>query len=259
MLFPFPRGQPRLSPLVSVVIPTRDSARHVGIVLAHYRRAGWPVHAFVDASSSDDTLGACRRAGAAAEVVANPEGHAEAMIATISARARTDWVLRMDDDELPSNAMIRAVNRVVAGDERAKHAFRLRHCALAANGGLAVVRFYEDPPHDQLRLYNRRHARFDATLHSPGVDIDNRQVAEPEAFFVHLQWIVKSRAEREAKVARYDTQRPGAGSDWRDYYVVEDNRPALASAARLRAAEFGWAARALARRFPEALRVPVQA
>ena len=242
---------------MSVVIPTRDSARHVGIVLAHYRRAGWPVQVFVDAASSDGTLGACRRAGFRAELIDNPAGRTEAMVAGMSARARTDWVLRMDDDELPTDAMIRAVNRCVAGDEQAKHAFRLRHCTLAAGGGLAAVRFYEDPPHDQLRLYNRRHARFDATLHSPGIDIANKVVAEPDAFFVHLQWIVKTYAERADKIARYDAQRQGAGSDWRDYYLLEDNPAALASAVRLAAPEFARAARALARRFPDALRVPV--
>ena len=255
MLNRFWRSWPRLSPSVSVVIPTRDSARHIGIVLDHYRRAGLPVQVFVDAASADDTLAVCRRSGHRTEVIDNPEGRTEAMVAGMSAGAATDWVLRLDDDELPTDAMIRAVNACVAADPRATHAFRLRHCCLAAGGGLAAVRFYEDPPHDQLRLYHRRHVRFDTGLHSPGIDPENRQVAPPDAFFVHLQWIVKSYAERAQKIARYDVQRPGAGSEWRDYYLVEDNAPALATAYRLPAPEFTRAARALARRFPGAVRL----
>ena len=236
-------------------MPTRDSAAHVGILLEHFRRAGIGVQVFVDAGSVDDTLAVCRRSGHDTREVANPEGRTEAMVAAITEGARTDWVLRLDDDELPTDAMIAAVNRCVAGDPADKHAFRLRHCCLHRAGGLAGIRFYEDPPHDQLRLYHRRHVRFDPALHSPGIDIERRRVVEPGAYFVHLQWVVKSRAERAAKVARYDAHRAGAGSEWREYYLVEDNAAALRSAYLLRAPEFDRTARALHRAFPEALRV----
>lgn len=40
---------------------------------------------------------------------------------------------------------------------------------------------------------------------------------------MHFDWIIRSRQARARKVADYDRQRSGAGSDFRDLYVWEDS------------------------------------
>src|ERR1700690_3350940 len=91
---------------ISIVIPTKNSARYIDIILRHYARMGLRVIPFVDDSSTDNTLSLCRAHCEHVEMISNSGGLTETMIQEISERSRTDWILRFDDDELPTNSMI---------------------------------------------------------------------------------------------------------------------------------------------------------
>jgi glycosyltransferase involved in cell wall biosynthesis len=239
----------------SIAMPTRNAARHIDLILEFYTRHGLPLNVFVDETSTDDTLAICRRAGHRVTVVHNPLGRMEGMFKQMADGADHDWVLRMDDDELPSLAMIEQARALTTGPIDRQYAFRLIHLALANDEGAVALGAYEDPPHDQVRLFHRQSVAYDSRIHTPGFHVTQRDIRSPDACFAHLQWIVRSLEERRAKIADYDRQAPGAGSNWRDYYLLEDNQPIWSSAYRVDRAEWRETLSALRQRFPQAIRL----
>jgi glycosyltransferase involved in cell wall biosynthesis len=240
---------------MTIVIPTKNSSGHIDIILEFYRQVGMRPIVFVDDASVDNTYDVCRRSGFRTELVSNALGRVEGVIEAISMRSDTDWILRFDDDEVPSIELLLCARELMAGPPDRQFAFRLRHCVLNDRHGLSALRAHEDPPHDQWRLYNRRHVSFTTDIHSPGIVVREGTVGPADAYFLHLQWIVKSFEERQAKIADYDRQVPNAGSSWRPYYLVEEDRIAIRSAYEIDRLEFMRLAARLADRFPRAVRV----
>ncbi|MEO8481095.1 MAG: glycosyltransferase [Acidobacteriota bacterium] len=241
---------------MTIVIPTKNSSGHIDLILEFYRQVGAQPVIFVDEASADDTYDVCRRSGFRTELVANPLGRVEGIIEAISWRCDTDWILRFDDDEVPSVDLLLRARALTLGPPERAHAFRLRHCVLNDQQRLSALRAHENPPHDQWRLYNRRHVSFTTDIHSPGIAVRDGAVCPADSYFLHLQWIVRSIAERQAKIAEYDRQVPNAGSAWRQYYLIEEDQVAMRSACEIERAEFAPLAEKLFRRFPLAPRAP---
>ena len=223
---------------LTTIIITKDSAKHIGIVLEHYRRLGPLPRIFVDSKSTDATLAICRSAGARAELIENEANRVEAVLEHVSRLCETDWILRFDDDELPSKRMLEVAPTLARSGRHSQYAFRLVHGLLNNHGGIDALRFYEDPPHFQWRLFNQRLTQFTDTIHSPGFLVSDGVEFSRDDIFVHIQWIVKTYEQRLAKIVSYDLHQEGAGTVWRDYYLIEDHSEALATAYPLVGDEF---------------------
>src|SRR3954451_24847047 len=93
----------RLPADLTVVIPTRNSARYLHIVLQFYRQHYIPVTVLVDSRTTDGTFAIaeqlCNKV-----VTINTRGALvlEDFLGAICEHCETRWVLRIDDDELPS-------------------------------------------------------------------------------------------------------------------------------------------------------------
>lgn len=113
---------------------------------------------------------------------------------------RGDWVFRIDDDEVPSAALLAALRE---RDERITHAWVPRRW-LWEDGWLAG-----DPwaPDWQLRLVRPDAARFPGRMHVP------IQASGPHAYLeapvYHLDLVANDHAARIAKARRYEQNRPG--------------------------------------------------
>jgi glycosyltransferase involved in cell wall biosynthesis len=244
---------------VSIVIPTKNSAGYIDIILRHYSRMGLHVTTFVDDSSTDNTLTVCRAHSEHVETISNPVGRTETMIQEISERSHSDWILRFDDDELPTSFMIETALNLSKGMTERQYAFRLVHCLLDRSDQFSALRAFERPPggpHDQWRLYNRRAIEFTSAIHTPGIKVKNGTIVSPDIFFLHLQWVVRNYEERLQKVASYDRQASNAGSGWRLYYLIEDNSEAWRTSYPVHLPEFLIVEKELSDRFPNALRLP---
>lgn len=239
---------------LTTIIVTKDSAPHIGIVLDHYKRLGIAPRVFVDSKTTDNTLSVCRAAGARTEIVENPFGRVEPLIGKVAQLCDTDWILRFDDDELPSRQMLETAHALARSSGHAQYAFKLVHGILNARNGMDALRFYETPPHGphfQWRLFDRRATQFVGTIHTPGFLVTDGVHCSDSDLFVHIQWIVRSYAERQKKIEHFDSQQEGAGTDWLHYYLIEDHPEALASAYPLEHDEFSEAVAALAARFAQ--------
>jgi hypothetical protein len=112
-----------------------------------------------------------------------------------------DWIFRIDDDEVPSAALLDALREP---DERLTHAWVPRRW-IWDGGSLAA-----DPwaPDWQLRLVRPDAARFPGLMHVP-VQASGPHAYLEDAALYHLDLVTSDRATRQAKVSRYEHARPG--------------------------------------------------
>ena len=119
---------------------------------------------------------------------------------------RCDWMLTLDDDEVPSIELLDVLPDLLDDD-------RIVHYSLARRWLYPDARTYlADPPWQpdyQLRLFRTdpRLIRFSDQLHTPIVPRGpGRFVQEP---IWHLDTMLRTREERRAKADRYEAMRPG--------------------------------------------------
>lgn len=130
----------------------------------------------------------------------------ERVFAWLHAQATGDWLLRLDDDEVPSRALLDALPRLVA-DETLTHYWLLRRWLFP------TVETYLDElpwsPNHELRLVRNdpRFVRFPGVMHLPA-EADGPGAWLDEAIY-HLDLVVNDRAARRAKAERYELLRPG--------------------------------------------------
>src|SRR5579863_2932758 len=93
---------------VDIVIPTINSARWLGQLLDGYRTLGIePLYA-LDSRCDDGSLELLRARGARIIRVHQQGFHVEnGILAQISPHVERDWILRLDDDEFPSAALLK--------------------------------------------------------------------------------------------------------------------------------------------------------
>ena len=220
---------PRLSKKkrrLSVILPTMDSAHYIDLILGYYQKIGVPTIVFVDAKSKDDTSAVAERFSEVVRIE-NSGTIAEEVIQQMSYAPQSEFVLRMDDDELPSVGMMEFVRNVAHKTEAEAEAYGFpRHqCAVSTDGRLLRhLDHSATTDHRQWRLYRPREVRFTKRIHTSGIETDDLRLLEaPDwACMIHLDWALHSHEQRSAKVQRYDAHTPGAGSFSKPYYLFEE-------------------------------------
>lgn len=240
-----------MSDAVSVVIPTVNSSQYIDIILSYYQDHGIPVTVFVDDRSEDDTLAIARRYASEATSLPNPGGFvAEGLVEHMSRACRTPWVLRVDDDELPSEAMLEWVQQAIRSYDVDVWGFPRHQCAVSGKGKLLGAGTISPLDHRQWRLYQPARVTYSHGLHLPGFDWKGEARSAPvDACLAHLDWALHSYGERRRKVERYDAHSPGEGTRWRSYYLYEEQEAAQAFC-DLPLPEFEKVSLQLAERFP---------
>jgi glycosyltransferase involved in cell wall biosynthesis len=226
-----------------VCIPTRDSARWIGVFLAEYRRLGVEPLYIVDSRSKDETLAILQGRGAETAVITPRGDFVEAgMIEAACAASNSEWILRMDDDELPSAALLRWIENVGVHSIRAAWMVSRRDL-FRHEGKIYYSRRRSAYHHVELPNYLAGHVRlhrtvglqFSGQLHTSGLANLGPVGFAPEAcFFVHCADLLLSRAQRLNKIRRYETIE--AGSAWR---FADEYLPELFDFAHLRPAQDG--------------------
>jgi glycosyltransferase involved in cell wall biosynthesis len=145
-------------PGLTVVIITKDEERHVAEALASVSFADERI--VVDSGSTDGTVALARAAGARVEVRDWPGYGAQRNHA--AALAAHDWILALDADERISRALATEIRQVLA-TEPAAAGFRVPRVTRYLGRWIRTTDWYPDW---KLRLYDRRHARWDdAAVH----------------------------------------------------------------------------------------------
>ncbi len=201
-----------------LIIPTRDSAKWIGLFLQGYRDVGLEPLYIVDSRSADDTAQVLDSMKADVRLFTPRADFAEAgMVEFGSREAASDWILRLDDDEFPSKALLAWVEQTALGSSCDCWAISRRDLYLESGrlvysrwptlAGLKGSRRIFNP---QLRLFRPKAMDWLERVHSPGFSCPRHSTYAPsELFFVHFNNLLRSPAERLAKVrtyARYDAE-----------------------------------------------------
>ena len=241
-------------PDLTVIVPTINSGAYIDLVLSCYaQELVVPVTVFVDNKSEDDTLNVAMTHADRAVVIRNEHTRVGEIIEAMSRQCTTPWVLRIDDDELPSVAMMDFVRDAIRTDAVDAYCFPRYECAVSPDGNLLRHTSFNPAAHKQWRLYRADRVRYRTTGHTPGFYLEGLALADntpPEAAMIHLDWAVHSIERRKSKIERYDAHTPNDGTKWRFQFLYEEEPCHASRFRRLYLREFDRIAGTLARRFP---------
>jgi glycosyltransferase involved in cell wall biosynthesis len=239
---------------LTIAIPTLNSARYIDITLSFYADNHIPVTVFVDARSVDDTLAVAKRF-AEAVVISKPTEFMEELIEPISYLCRTPWLLRLDDDELPTLAMMKFIRQNLWDKTTPVHGFQRHQCAVSCDGRLLSHSAVSPYEHRQWRLYQPDRVKFSAELHTPSFEWEGMGGggAPAEAAMIHLDWALHSYAERRRKVERYEELNALGQGKTRSYayYFHEKESQSDNCFQELRYPEFEKPCQEISRRFKD--------
>jgi len=222
MRLTLPRG-------VEVFVPTRDSARWIGAFAHAWKRIGVSPLYVVDARTRDRTSSILRDLGMRQIDLMPEHDRVEDIVWRVGKGSTAEWLLRLDDDEFPSTDMLGWIRRHVKTLDSAAVGFSRRWCwTRAGRLAYAVPRDFfwlpESPDQldPQIRLFRPAIVRWTTDIHTPGFAAKDISFAPPFAYLCHFDWMMRSRAERNEKIARYEAQQPGAGNSVAEFYLPEE-------------------------------------
>ena len=199
---------------VTLVVPTVNSETWLEHVADFYAELGIPVLFAVDARNSDGTRGLLADRGAQFIEVSGEQPRIESLIPDILAKVPTKWVLRIDDDELPTPGLLNFVDQAVQNSPEFVWAFPvvpLRYHPgerqLQYSQFLSFYAFANGRLGPQARLFARDGIeRLEDLLHTSGFVATSQRVAPAEALVLHFDWVLRSRVERLDKLRSYEAQ-----------------------------------------------------
>ncbi|MEA1835207.1 hypothetical protein U8607_24275 [Methylobacterium durans] len=218
-----------VAPLVSIAIPTFNSSRWIRFILEYYRSEYVEPVFFVDARTTDDTVEQLRALSARVVTIQAKAPIVEAMIGQMREHVVTPWILRVDDDEVPSRELLRhlkltdnlsqsSVISVVRRWLRYDQAGQLVYSG-SEHWNWSGSQNGEDR---QFRLYQKDNVSYRADIHTPGFFVDESTQLPDSMPIYHFDWILRSEQERREKMRRYDQLVPGSGeAHWR-FYLPEE-------------------------------------
>ena len=214
-------------PWYTVVIPTRDSAAWIGPLLAHYRARGVTPTIMLDTRTRDDTRAIATRHGA--RIVDMPGfTFTERMVALTREFVTTPWVAFIHDDEMLSDAVFERL-RGPQPEGVQSVAIPRRWAWYEPGQPLRYGRsgHWRDRAGDNgsdhgWRLFRPDQVTYISVMHTEGFLIDRWSRLPPHAYNVHFEWVLRSHAQRVAKLRRYDAYRYGYGTFFKNLYLPED-------------------------------------
>lgn len=215
----------------TIVIPTRDSEAWIGSLLHHYLQRGVTPLIFLDSRTRDGTRVIVEKTGVPIVEMA-PFPFTECIVARTRDVVKTPWTLFVNDDEIPSDALFArlkgpqppaSVQSVAIPRRWAWHEpdspLRYGHtCAWQDRTG-------QHGSDHHWRLFRQNQVTFIAKMHTDGFLIDRWSRVPPECYIVHFEWVLRTKAEREAKLRRYDRHRFGYGLFFANMYLPEEQPP----------------------------------
>lgn len=217
----------------TVLIPTRDSAAWIGTLLSHYQARGITPVLLLDDRTTDATRAVAQRAGAP---VVDIHGftHTEAIVRVAKDCVTTPWALFIHDDEMPSDELFErlsgpppradiqsiAIPRRWAWHEPGKPLLYGRSARWPDRTG--------QPGMDHgWRLFRPDQVAYTPTMHSEGYYLDRWSRLPPGSYYVHFEWVLRSRAQRALKLWRYDESHWGYGKFFESMYLPEIQPPGV--------------------------------
>jgi hypothetical protein len=211
-------------------IPTRDSASWIGTILDFYKSLNLKPFVVIDSRTADHTREVIL-AKSVDFLEFTPRGdYPEAgMLEFAAQNANADWLLRLDDDELPSRGLIEfALDHGIKSKnqcwfiERRELYWQGDEVAYSRSVGKYPLPDYPQYLHPMARLYHVDRVKYLEEVHTTGFhELKLYGFAPPEAYIVHLNCLVNSFDRRLNKVLNYEKIKPGVSWGLADEYLPE--------------------------------------
>lgn len=221
----------RFAPLnqwFTVLIPTRQSARWIRPLLQHYLAHGVAPVILLDARTDDNTAEIIVSLGLTYFAVQHFTC-TEAAVSMAQDIVSTPWALFVHDDEMPSATLFERLSGPPPPDEVQSVAISRRWAWHEPGSTLTFGRSEKwadralHPGADHhWRLFRPQQVRYVPAMHSDGFYIDRWCRFSPDKYIVHFEWVLRSHAQRTAKLRRYDEVRYGYGKFFQSLYLPED-------------------------------------
>ena len=214
-----------LPPDLDIIVPVCNAARWLDVIADAYDALHITPLYIVDERSTDASLALLRRRGARIVQTRSAEPRVESLLLPVLPSLGAAWVLRCDDDELPSAGLLDWV-RANLGRQREPVIGLPRHWVAETATGLQRSRAIPGQGYFgadyQYRLFRPADVQPVPHLHSPGFLLEAHAHAPREAALYHFDWLLRDRATRAAKVAAYTAQHAVSGAKMAPYYLPED-------------------------------------
>ena len=208
---------------LSFCLLTKDSAGYVERLLRSVRPVADEIVVAVDASSTDGTEKVC---GGYADKLfrVEPVGYLAPALGWLHQQCSGDWVLRLDDDELPSGRLLGALPELMQDGETTHYWLRRRW--LSGQDPRCWISEHPWWPDWSLRL----HRNIPSIAHVPArvhtrVEVWGAARYVYEGSIYHLDLLYHDVEQRRKKVySRYESRAPGKGLV--HVYLPEETSPA---------------------------------
>jgi hypothetical protein len=115
------------------IVPTRNSSKWIEGFLVEYRRLGVEPLYLLDRRSVDDTEAILASMKADYVLVSSRHSRVESIIAECVGLLSEKWVIRLDDDEIPSRQMAEWIDKNILSVESPSISFSRRDAFLRGN------------------------------------------------------------------------------------------------------------------------------
>jgi hypothetical protein len=176
---------------VTVVIHVTKSEAWLGQVMDFYRDAGLVPVFTVDARTSEEARKVLSTRGAAC-IDIRDDHRGDASTSDEFRNIETPWLLRVDDDELPTPALLNFVDKAADYSTEFEWGFSRLHCRYDRSSGLQYSRFLPYGPFAGVGREWRLTARSSRQK--------ERRAAIADAILLSFDWVVRPFAERVTRL-----------------------------------------------------------
>ncbi len=189
----------------TIQIPVYNETSALAFSSFYFDRLGVKARYVMDSQRTAQAAEAFHSLGHEPVTFSNDKPFIENGYENFAAVSPTDWILRVDCDEVPSLELLRACSDFVRQDRQGIAGFQ-RHQVLWREGRLltATTDRFLPRAQTQWRLFNRQRVSFDRRIHTPGIHLEGLVEQSSEATIYHLSWIFLTPQARLEKSARYD-------------------------------------------------------
>jgi hypothetical protein len=196
---------------ITLVVPTIDSESWIQEIIDFYESIALRPLYVVDSRTRDGTCEILARAKQNWIKVSSKAARVESLLPGVLGRVNRRWVLRLDDDELPSPGLLDFCDEAVDRDDAPVWGFP-RLC-LRWQPGRTTLDYSTfltlgpavdmDP---QFRLFRADSVILKDEVHTPGFDSAIKARAPSGALILHFNWVLRTLARRRDKAALYAAQ-----------------------------------------------------
>lgn len=213
-----------------IIIPTKDSSAHLEIVAKFYKDKNLTPLFIVDKRTCDNTREIIQKFDFRfLEFLPNGNFPEAGMIEFGTQNCEHKWILRLDDDELPSQVLLDWIEKKGINSKNQgwfltrKEIYRSeRGIVYSRSPGKYPIVAYPDKLQPMARLFHLDRVKYREEVHTTGFeDFFLYSFAPQEAFFIHLNCLIHGMKKRLAKLEEYETIAPETSWELADEYLPE--------------------------------------